>query len=420
MVDKTDNPFVRLVHIVTVPISLWAPLRGQIDFMRSRGLEVYAIASPGEYLERFAEREGIPVYTVEMPRQITPRRDVIAVYHLYRHLRRIRPHIVNAGTPKGGLLGMISAWLARVPVRIYHMRGLPMDTAAGMERSLLKWGEKIACILAHRVICVSHSMRQTAIAEGIVRPDKIIVPAAGSGNGIDTDGRFNPALVEPGTREEMRARFDIPHSALVIGFVGRMVGDKGLIELEEAWRSLRDEFPQTWLLLVGWLEERDPLPSDVDERLRADERVRFTGGIDDMSAVYTAMDLIAFPTYREGLPNVPLEAAAMCLPVVASDIPACREAIQDGITGILVPVRDAAGLAEGLRRYLRDPELRRRHGEAGRERVVREFRREVIWEIIYTQYYDLLYERGLRLLSPPHRADRELASSVQDVSSYGA
>jgi glycosyltransferase involved in cell wall biosynthesis len=391
---------VRLVHIVTIPLSLWAPLRGQIGFMRERGLEIHAITSPGEYLERFAAREGIPVHAVEMPRRITPHRDVIAVARIYRHLRRIRPHIVNAGTPKGGLLGMLSAWLARVPVRIYHMRGLPMETATGSRRWLLKLSEKVSCTLAQRVICVSHAMRETAIREGLCRPDKIMVPAAGSGNGIDTGERFNPDRLPLGTRHATRARFDIPIDALVIGFVGRVVRDKGVLELESAWRMLRDDFPSAHLLVAGWPESQDPIPADVAARLRADPRIRMTGGVDDMPGAYAAMDVLAVPTYREGLPNAPLEAGAMRLPVVASDISGCREAITDGVTGTIVPLYDAHALANALRAYLADPDLRARHGRAGRERVVREFRREVIWEIIYGQYEQLLRERGMPLLAP--------------------
>jgi glycosyltransferase involved in cell wall biosynthesis len=381
------------VHVTTVPDSLVFFI-GQIGYMKARGIEVHALSSPGPLLDEFGRREGVETHAVEMPRRISPGHDVGAVRRMVDALRRIRPHVVHSHTPKGGLLGMIAARLAGVPVRIYHIRGLPFMTATGRRRALLRWTEKVACGLAHQVLCVSHSIRGVAIAEGLCPPDKIRVLLGGSGNGVDALGRFSPERHGPDTRRELRARLDIPPGAPVLGFVGRVVRDKGIVELAAAWDALRAEHPDAHLLLVGPEEPRDPVPPATLDALRRDPRVHLTGHA-DAGPWYAAMDLLVFPSHREGFPNVPLEAAAMGLPVVATRIPGCTDAVADGETGTLVPVGDARALAEAVRAYLASPELRARHGSRGRERALRDFAQEGIWEALHGEYTRLLRERGV-------------------------
>ena len=365
-------------------------LRGQVRYMQSRGVEVHAISSPGDELKPFEAAEGATTAAVDMPRTISPLADLRAVWAIRRELRRVRPDLVHAQTPKGGLLGTMAATLAGVPCRIYHIRGLPFMTATGRRRMLLKSTEKIACRLAHRVLCVSPSLREVAIAEGLCPPEKIAVLAGGSGNGVDADGRFNPASLEAGTRESVRQSWGVGPEELVIGFVGRLVRDKGIAELAEAFASLPAELPNVHLVVVGPREARDAVPEHVLRELERGERVHLLGSDWETPRLYAGMDVVALPTYREGFPNVPLEAAAMERPVVATRIPGCVDAVADGETGTLVPAQDAGALADALRTYLVDPELRRRHGLAGRERVLRAFRQEVIWEALHAEYLRLL------------------------------
>lgn len=392
------------MHITTVPMSLGF-LRGQTGFVAARGFEVTAVSSPGDELEAFGRRESVAVRAVEMPRRITPLHDLRAVNGLRRVLREVRPQIVHAHTPKGGLLGMIAATLSRVPVRIYHMRGLALMGATGRRRRLLYLTEWLSCRLAHSVLCVSHSIREIAIAEGLCPPEKIRVLAGGSGQGVDAEGRFDPRNLPPDARAETRARCGIPDAAVVLGFVGRIVRDKGIVELEEAWRALRGEFPELHMLLVGPFEPQDPVPAEVEERLRGDPRVHLVGMDRETPLYYAAMDLVVLPTYREGFPNVPLEAASMQRAVVATRIPGCTDAVEDGVTGTLVPPREAAPLAHAIRAYLSDPALRRRHGEAGRARVLRQFRREPIWEAIHQEYRRLLERAGCPAPAPIPRTN---------------
>ncbi|MBW4637294.1 MAG: glycosyltransferase family 4 protein [Gloeocapsa sp. UFS-A4-WI-NPMV-4B04] len=389
---------VKLLQITTVPETL-SFLKGQTGYMKARGFEVHALSSPGEFLTEFAESEQVSVYAVKMHRRITPLQDIYAIFQVWLHLRQIRPQIVHAHTPKGGLVGTISAWLAGVPVRIYHIRGLPFMTATGYKRLLLRWSEKVSCLLANQVLCVSHSIREVAVAE-ICPADKVKVLLGGSGNGVDASGKFNPAQVGVHTRQEIRKKYGIPGEALVVGFVGRIVRDKGIAELVAAWKTLRAEFPNLHLLMVGSFEPQDAVSPDIENLLTSDERIHLTGIVYNTAPVYAAMDILTLPTYREGLPNVPLEAAAMELPVVATLIPGCIDAVQDGVTGTLVPPRNAEALADAIRMYLHDSELRRQHGQVGRDRVLRGFRQEAIWEAVYQEYLQLLQHQGLSAPSP--------------------
>jgi lipopolysaccharide/colanic/teichoic acid biosynthesis glycosyltransferase/glycosyltransferase involved in cell wall biosynthesis len=380
----TDPPR-RLLHVTTIPMSL-VFLRGQVDYMRQRGIDVAVLSSPGPDLDAFAREYNVAHFAVAMRREITPLHDLRALGRIHKVIRRLRPHIVHAHTPKGGLLGMLAATLGGVPHRVYHMRGLPLATANGWRRRILWITEWLACRLAHRVLCVSHSLRQLAVDARVCPAGKISVPLGGSGNGVDALGRFNSANLKPDARETTRARFGIPAEAHVIGFVGRLVRDKGIIELASAWQSLRADWPNVHLLLVGPIEPQDPIPATVHDALRHDDRVHFAGMDWNTPPLYAAMDVVALPTYREGFPNVPLEAAAMELPVVATRIPGCTDAIVDNATGILVPTHDSDALAAALERYIRQSALGGRHGEAGRERVLREFAQERLWECLYNEY----------------------------------
>jgi len=272
------------------------------------------------------------------------------------------------------------------------------------------WSERISCGLADQVLCVSSSIRQLAMDSRLCRPEKIAVLARGSGNGVDAAQKFNDSNISPYLREETRRRCNIPPDALVLGFIGRIVRDKGIIELAGAWKELREEFPDLHLLLVGPHEPQDPIPAEIDRMLQSDPRVHFLGEVSDIPPFYAVMDVLALPTYREGFPNVLLEAAGMKVPVVATRVTGCADAVQDGVTGMLVPPCDAVRLAGALRTYLHDGELRHRHGAAARDRVLREFRPEGIWEALYEKYLELLEKK--KIPAP----DADIAATLGEAS----
>ncbi len=386
-----------LVHIVTVPVSLRTFFDGQIRYMKSRGFDVQAIASPGPLLEEFGETEEIDVHGVKMPRKISPLRDLVAIFFMCRVLWKIRPEIVHAHTPKAGLLGMIAAWLTRVPVRVYHIRGLPLVTARGPRRWLLRFAEQIACGLAHQVLCVSHSVSAVAVEEKLCRPQKLSVLRGGSGNGVDSSCRFNPSKIDPTKKNKIRLGLGIHQDDQTLGFVGRIVRDKGIVELVESWKTLRKEFPTLHLLMIGSFEPRDSVSADIKKFLLDDPRIHLVGQCPEIPKYYSTIDICVLPTYREGLPNVLLEAAAMECPVVATRVPGCVDVVVEGETGMLVPERDAESLTNALRIYLTDRQLQCQHGKAARRLVQENFLPEDLWAALYAEYLSIADLRGVSL-----------------------
>ena len=381
-----------LIHVTTIP-ETFNFFRGQIKYLKEQGYEVHGVSSSGDLLIKTGLRESIPIHAINMNRAIDPLKDLLALAKLYRLFKLIKPDIVHAHTPKGGLLGVMAARLARVPVVVYGMRGLRFETAQGWHRKLLSSAEGLSCGLAHRVICNSFSNRERAISLGLCRPGKIRVLAHGSSNGVDAAERFNPARLPLVDKRRVREDLQIPADTLVLGYVGRIVRDKGIVELERAWQLLKDQFANLVLLLVGPAESHDPVPPHVLDSLKKDPRVHWVGFVRETAPYYAAMDLLVLPSHREGFPNTALEAAAMELPVVATRVDGCMEAVCDGITGLLVPPGNSKALAEAISLLLSNPEMRRQMGIAGRRRVIRDFQPEIISEALYKNYMELLSGR---------------------------
>ncbi len=369
--------------------------------MQERGFSVHVISTPGQTLDQFAAEENVAAHGVTLERRITPIRDLFAIWKLVRLFRTLAPAIVHASTPKGGLLGVLAGRLAGVPLVVYQVRGLPFTGMRGIGRQLLTLTERIACAAAHHVIAVGPSVRDELIAEGISSREKVVVLGSGSSNGVAAETRFNPAQFDMDARIALRRELGIPADAPVVGFVGRLVRDKGLIELAAAWRELSAKFPNSWLLIIGEWEPRDAVPQEVRKALETHSRVRLTGPKSEVAAFYSIMDIVVLPTYREGFPNVPLEAAAMGLPVVATSVTGCVDAVVAGKTGSLVPARDASELAAAVGRYIENPELRRQHGQAARLRALSEFQPEIIWTATYQKYREWLTDKGTQAPGEP-------------------
>lgn len=384
----TKNP--RLVVAITDSVST-VLLRGQLQHAGRAGFDVWLLSAAGPALERFAAEEGVAVEAVAWQRGLAPLGDLRGCFQAYRLFRRIRPAIVNASTPKAGLLATLAAFLARVPVRIFTLRGLRSTTLMGVAKFVVEISEWLTCRLATDVVCISEGIRSAAVARGIVPAAKARVLARGSSNGIDL-GRFTATPEKFAAAAELRESLGIPKASPVIGFVGRLVRDKGVAELVAAYTSLRlrDEFPDLHLMLIGPAESANALPPTVQEQIESLPNVHLAGSLQDPSPAYLAMDVLALPTHREGFGNVLLEAGAMGIPVVASAVEGCLDAVADGETGTLVPVGSVPRLAAALAAYLRDPDLGRRHGEAGRTRVLSFFRQDEVWQAQAELYRSLL------------------------------
>ncbi len=383
----------KLVHIVTSPMTAWAFLRGQLRFMKERGFDITLISAPGWELDEIAQQEEADRIAVPMMREPAPLADSVTLARLTALLRRLRPDIVHCGTPKACLVGGLAARAAGVPARVMTLHGMRADGLTGPKRRLMVFLERLSCANAQRIYCVGESLRQRAIELRLASPEKLRVLGPGTANGIDAQ-RFarTPALLE--RTQALRERLNLPADALVIGFVGRLVRDKGVAELIGAFGELKREFPTLRLLLVGPLESYDGLDPELRTRITGDPQIVHTGFLESPECAYPLMTVLALPTYREGFPYVPMEAAAMEVPVVATRVTGCVDAVVDGRTGALVPVRDAAALATALATYLRDPALCRQHGQAGRMRVETEFRPEPIWQLLYEEYCEMLGESG--------------------------
>jgi glycosyltransferase involved in cell wall biosynthesis len=385
---------IRLVYITTAASSATF-LKGQLAYMRKRGFDVVFISAPSDrkfgidQLHFLREREQITTLAIPLEREISPLKDLVSLVRLYRVFRRFRPVIVNAGTPKAGLLGMIAARAANVPVRIYSLHGLRLETSRGLKRFILVVAERCTSALAHRVICVSESLRRLYVTLGLTREAKTCVLGEGSANGVDID-EFTPTPQSRDGTQALRVRLGIPDGAPVIGFVGRFTRDKGVPELLDAFDQVLASFPDAWLLMVGDFENGDPIPESYAKRLCSHPRVVMTGCVSDPPSYYPIMDVFAFPSYREGFPTVLLEAAAAQVPIVAFKATGSVDAVSDGVTGTLVPLGDVGSLARALQRYLSDDFLKREHSQAGRERVLRHFRPDMIWESLYAEYARLL------------------------------
>lgn len=381
---------IRLVEVVTTPVTAWALMRGRLAHFREQGYDLTLVSSPGELLERAARRDGVAWRAVPMTRAPNPAEDLRSLMRLVGLFIELSPHIVHASTPKAGLLASLAAWLTRVPCRLFTLRGLRAEGLHGAGARALIALERISCACAQQAICVSRSLRNKALELSLAPAWKLCVIGSGSSNGVDA-ARFESSEELRRRSEELAKRLGLSRDAPTLGFVGRRVLDKGLVELYRAFHTVRDRWPDVQLLVVGTPETPDAEGVAAVEAEVGLRNIYFTGFLEDPAPAYPLMNMLLLPSYREGFPNVSLEAAAAGVPVIASDATGCVDAVRHGQTGQIVPVRQWEPLAQAIARYIETPKEARQHGEAGRQWVRREFRPEMIW-----QGLDQLYREGLK------------------------
>jgi glycosyltransferase involved in cell wall biosynthesis len=338
-----------------------------------------------------------------MRREIAPIADFVSLIRMWRLLYRLKPVMTEFSTPKAGLLGAIAGMLCGVPVRVYFLRGLKLETCAGVKRWILLLAERLAAACSHVVLCNSASLRSQALALGVGSESKLRLLGSGSSNGVDVE-RFQPG---PGL---LRRRLGLPPDAPVVGFVGRLTRDKGLPELIEAFDAILSAKPDAHLLLVGWFDAaEDALGADLRSRIKKHPRIHLTGFVADTAPYYRVMDVMVLPTWREGFPNVVLEAASTGIPVVTTFATGSRDAVVPEVTGLLIPPGYPVAISEAVIQLLRDPDRRWRMGKAARAWVLDHYvNGRVLGRTV--RYYQSLLNQNLsgRTTSRPAATDSAL------------
>ena len=380
----------RLVHVTTTDISLTLLLGPQLQAFQRAGYETIGVSAPGPYVEQLQAWgiEHVPLR--HATRAMAPHRDVAALGELRRVLADLRPAIVHTHNPKPGVYGRLAARAARVPVVVNTVHGLYAQPEDSFPRRAVVYSlERIAST------CSQAELLQNVEDLPVLR--RLGVPARKLhvlGNGVDLQ-RFDPERIDPSRRKLLRREWGLADDAVVCGVVGRLVWEKGLRELFAAAARLRTRVPDLHFVVIGPLDgdKTDGITElDMARATRA-ANVTFAGEHHDIEHCYAAFDLYALASYREGFPRSAMEAAAMGLPIVATDIRGCRQVVDDGVSGTLVPVRDVHGLAEAIERLARDVSLRVRYGEAARAKARREFDQQRCIDITLGVYDELLARR---------------------------
>jgi glycosyltransferase involved in cell wall biosynthesis len=377
----------RLLRITTVPISLHLLLKGQFSFMREQGFEVYTMSAAGKEIPEVL-KEGVKHIEVPLTRKITPIQDLLCLWKMMRIIRSIRPYIVHTHTPKAGLIGMLAAWLCRVPVRMHTVAGLPLVEATGLKRSILVVTEKITYFCATGVYPNSVGLKDYMTQSLGVNNDKLKIIGKGSSNGIDT-GRFKRSEDMEQQASELRRRYGIKQGDIVFSFVGRIVRDKGIGELVYAFKKL-PELPggaKVYLLLIGPFEqELDPLHEDDYKFLHNNKSVILAGFQSDVRPWIMASDVFVFPSYREGFPNVVMQSCCLNVPCIVSNINGCNEIIQHEQTGIIVPVKNAEAVYRAMVTLMENMSLRQSYSQAARDYIVANFDQQFVWNELLNEY----------------------------------
>lgn len=378
----------KLTRITTVPISLEKLLNNQLLFIKDY-YEVTAISSDRENLEKVGESQKIPVFAVEMTRKITPWKDLKALWQLYRYLKKEQPLIVHTHTPKAGTIGMIASKMAGVPHRLHTVAGLPLLEINGGKRKLLNLVEKITYSCASKIYPNSEGLKNIIIQEGFCQPKKLKIIANGSSNGINTQF-FNREEISNETLSRLRDDLGIKSNDFVFIYAGRLTSHKGINELLAAFQKIASEFNQAKLLLVGFLEsELDPLHENTLSTIYNNNQVILVPFQKDVRPYYAISDVLVFPSYREGFPNAILEAGAMNLPSIATNINGCNEIIEDQINGILIPPKNTVALFTAMKKIITDTPLRIYLQQNARPMIVSRFEQIVFWKALLDEYQKL-------------------------------
>ena len=404
----------KILYVTTISMTLDYFLKGTMSELVKAGHEVVAVSSPGEWMAAVKALDGVKVVEVPMERRIAPFKDLRSLLRLYKVLREERPDIVHSFTPKAGLLAMMASKFAGIKVRIHTFTGLVFPTSTGLKRRLLMTTDRLTCACATNIIAEGQGVRNDLLSAGITHKE---VRVLGHGNirGIDLE-RYDrtPEIMQ--LAEKLR----VP-DAFTFLFVGRLVRDKGIAELCEAFRHIsiggqdlsRRPFTRlgreaqgdwggtcrrTRMVLVGPFEDDvDPVPEETRRYIERTPEIITTGEIKgpELLAWYAASDCFVLPSYREGFPNTVIEAGAMGLPSIVTDINGSREIISDGINGLVVPPKNVEALSEAMKKMLIDSDFRERAASVSRDMIASRFEQGYVRKCLLDFYHSVLLVNNL-------------------------
>jgi len=372
-----------ILHVVNIYFVLPYFIGGQFAYFRQKGYRMFAVCSESEYLDGYAREQGFGYKVVPVKRSFSVKQDVKSIRQICSYIRENEIGVIVGHTPKGGLLAMLAGWLMRVPRRIYFRHGLVYETSHGLKRFVLMTVDRISSACATKIVCVSPSVLQRSIEDHLAPADKQLVLGNGTCSGIDTQGKFCPEKIDGDHLAAMRRRWGIADGDWVIGYTGRLVKDKGIIELVSAFRKLKKRYRNMKLLLVGMFEVRDALPEDIQDDIKNDPQIVWTDFQNtDQEYFYAMMDVYVLASYREGFPTGVLEAQSMGVPVVTTRVTGCRDAIVEGRTGLFAE-HSADSIAEAITE-IHDKKVV--SGTAARKWVVEKFDNLIVWNEIEKLY----------------------------------
>lgn len=376
----------KILRVTTVPVSLNTFCRGLLrELQEQDGYEVVAVSSPGDAMREIEEREGVRTVAVPMERHISPLKDLKSLFGLIRVFQKEKPTMVHSMTPKAGLLSMMAAWFCRVPVRVHTFTGLVFPTATGLTQRILILTDRITCACATHIVPEGEGVKNDLINYRITRK-QLKVLGHGNVRGIDLDHN-NPEL--PEVQADV-AKIRKP-GIFTFVFVGRLVRDKGINELVEAFERLNKEYTNTRLILVGPQEPKlDPLKPETIAKIDSNKNIEAVGLQSNVRPWLAASDAFVFPSYREGFPNVVIEAGAMSLPSIVTDINGSREIIIEGKNGTIIPPRDAVALYQSMKSFLEQPDKRVQMAFNARPFVASRYEQSYVRRCLKEYYKEIL------------------------------
>lgn len=369
-----------ILHVVNTYFVIPYFLGDQLKYFNKKGYKEHIICSPSKEIEAYSKKEEFQYQEIPIVRRFSIRDDLKAIRGIRKYIKEKNIDIVVGHTPKGALLAMIASWLEKAPKRIYFRHGLVFETSTGAKGKILKYTDIFTAKLSTQIVNVSPSVSKKAIELKLNKPEKQVILSKGTCNGISTS-KFNAKNISKSKCLQIKHSLKIPNDSFIIGYTGRLVKDKGIVDLFLAFRYLKKKYKNIILLLVGFYEKRDALPQEIIEEIQKDTQIIVTGYVnyEEIEYYYSIMDVFILPSYREGFPTSILEASAMELPIITTRATGCIDSIIENITGLFID-HNPLEIAEAIEYFIQNKDKKIMFGKEGRKFIENNFDSEIIWK----------------------------------------